>query len=89
LINPDPADLTNSWALFSTDAQSRSPNAAQTSFWADNEHLAAAAQLIEGNYLIQVAESVPEPSTWGMTILGFAGVALMAYRRRKSAMLAA
>ena len=33
---------------------------------------------------------VPEPSTWAMMILGFAGVGFMAYRRsRKSTMLAA
>jgi hypothetical protein len=33
--------------------------------------------------------SVPEPSTWAMMILGFAGVGAMTYRRRKSTMLAA
>jgi hypothetical protein len=33
--------------------------------------------------------AVLEPSTWAMMILGFAGVGYMAYRRRKSAMLAA
>jgi hypothetical protein len=34
--------------------------------------------------------SVPEPSTWAMTILGFAGVGFMGYRRRnKTAMLRA
>jgi hypothetical protein len=32
--------------------------------------------------------AVPEPSTWAMMILGFAGVGFMAYRRRKSAMVA-
>ena len=31
--------------------------------------------------------SVPEPSTWAMMILGFAGVGFMAYRRRKTAAL--
>lgn len=36
----------------------------------------------------QVA-AVPEPSTWAMMILGFAGVGFLAYRRRKGAMLAA
>jgi hypothetical protein len=30
-----------------------------------------------------VAPSVPEPSTWAMMILGFAGVGYMTYRRRK------
>ena len=29
-----------------------------------------------------IASAVPEPSTWAMMILGFAGVGLMAYRRR-------
>jgi hypothetical protein len=33
--------------------------------------------------------AVPEPSTWGMMILGFAGIAAMTYRRRKNAMLTA
>ena len=29
------------------------------------------------------AAAVPEPSTWAMMILGFAGVGFMAYRRKK------
>ena len=33
--------------------------------------------------------AVPEPSTWAMMILGFAGVGFMTYRRRKVAALAA
>jgi PEP-CTERM motif len=34
--------------------------------------------------------SVPEPSTWAMMILGFAGIGFMAYRRKsKSALMAA
>ena len=33
--------------------------------------------------------AVPEPSTWAMMILGFAGIGAMAYPRRKSAALAA
>ena len=37
----------------------------------------------------QVA-AVPEPSTWAMMILGFAGVGFMAYRRKsKPALIAA
>lgn len=34
-----------------------------------------------------VVTAIPEPSTWAMMILGFAGVAFMAYRRRKAAAL--
>ena len=33
--------------------------------------------------------AVPEPSTWAMMILGFAGVGFMAYRRRNKAALTA
>ena len=33
--------------------------------------------------------AVPEPSTWAMMILGFAGIGFMTYRRRQSAMTAA
>jgi hypothetical protein len=43
----------------------------------------------DGIYLthgaINVAPAVPEPSTWAMLILGFAGMGFMAYRRRKGA----
>lgn len=36
----------------------------------------------------QLAGGVPEPSTWAMMILGFAGVGFMAYRRKNSVALA-
>ena len=39
---------------------------------------------------VAVAGAVPEPSTWAMMILGFAGVGFMAYRRKsKQAFMAA
>jgi hypothetical protein len=39
---------------------------------------------------VQFAEPVPEPSTWAMMILGFAGIGFMAYRRKsKPALMAA
>ena len=38
----------------------------------------------------EVTSAVPEPSTWAMMILGFAGVGFMAYRRKsKPALMAA
>ena len=37
----------------------------------------------------EIAAAVPEPSTWAMMVLGFAGIGAMTYRRRKSAMLVA
>ena len=36
-----------------------------------------------------IESSVPEPSTWAMMILGFAGIGFMTNRRRKSAALTA
>jgi hypothetical protein len=42
-----------------------------------------------GNILDNVVlAAVPEPSTWALMILGFAGVGYMTYRRRKVAALA-
>ena len=59
-----------------------------------NGIISSQQHLDEINYTdIQVVLSevapVPEPSTWAMMILGFAGVGFMAYRRRSSAMLTA
>jgi hypothetical protein len=43
-----------------------------------------------GNDVIQgQVSAVPEPSTWAMIILGFAGIGATTYRRRKTAALAA
>jgi len=39
------------------------------------------------NVTVSVA-AVPEPSTWAMMILGFAGIGFMAYRRNKPTLLA-
>jgi hypothetical protein len=37
-----------------------------------------------------ISAAVPEPSTWAMMILGFAGIGFMAYRRKsKPALMAA
>jgi hypothetical protein len=47
--------------------------------------------VLENWYGFQVGTvaSVPESSTWAMMLLGFAGIGLMGYRRRKGASLAA
>jgi hypothetical protein len=37
-----------------------------------------------GDRNISISSAVPEPSTWAMLILGFAGVGFMAYRRRNN-----
>ncbi len=38
------------------------------------------------NISLDISSAVPEPSTWAMMILGFAGVGFMAYRRRNQFM---
>src|SRR5262249_1803821 len=54
-INPSPSTISNSWALFST--QLVSPNAGQTNLWADDQHLSAAGQQAEANYLHNLIEN--------------------------------
>ena len=36
-----------------------------------------------------ITPSVPEPSTWAMLLLGFAGIGFMAYRRKSKSVLMA
>jgi hypothetical protein len=38
-------------------------------------------------YDFEVTQAVPEPSTWAMMILGFAGVGFLAYRRKQNSTL--
>ena len=49
-------------------------------YW-DGIHPTAAGHLVIADAFLAVA-AVPEPSTWAMMILGFAGVGFMAYRRK-------
>jgi PEP-CTERM motif len=45
---------------------------------------------IPGPGLLPIASAVPEPSTWAMMLIGFAGIGFMAYRRKsKPALMAA
>jgi outer membrane lipase/esterase len=78
------------WGLFCANTTIPSPNYAhlratnseQTSFFSDDQHFSAAGQQIEANYVFGLLGGVPEPSTWAMMILGFAGIGFMAYRRK-------
>ncbi|MEH2608014.1 PEPxxWA-CTERM sorting domain-containing protein [Bradyrhizobium sp. AZCC 1693] len=44
-----------------------------------------AAVFFEGTVSFDAVSAVPEPSTWAMMLLGFAGIGYGAYRRKKSA----
>jgi outer membrane lipase/esterase len=67
----------------------RSADSEQTSFFSDDQHFSAAGQLIEANYDFSLLQSgVPEPSTWAMLLIGFAGLGVMAYCRKLGVMAA-
>jgi phospholipase/lecithinase/hemolysin len=73
----------NTTTLHSDFAYLRATDSEQTSFWSDDAHLSAAGQLIVANYVFGLLQGdVPEPSTWAMMLLGFAGIGFMAYRRK-------
>jgi hypothetical protein len=44
---------------------------------------------VPGTFLVELASPVPEPSTWAMMMLGFAGIGAMAYRRYNNVALSA
>jgi outer membrane lipase/esterase len=60
----------------------RSSNSEQTSFFSDDQHFSAAGQAIEAQFDFDLVEGVPEPSTWAMLLLGFAGIGFAARGRR-------
>lgn len=60
-------------------------------FWTDGSLFSGT---VGGTYYyadfgMATVSAVPEPSTWAMMVLGFAGVGFMAYHRRNGAVLAA
>lgn len=84
VANADPSapHLTSLDTPFSYTVSVNSQNEGEFDFLSD--------RLVLFNKTVTVA-AVPEPSTWAMMILGFAGVGFMAYRRKQrgSALLAA
>jgi hypothetical protein len=70
---PYPASITSP---FSYTFQSGDIN--QSGFFYGTE------QLILHSNTVTLTNGVPEPSTWAMMILGFAGVGFMAYRRKNA-----
>jgi hypothetical protein len=52
------------------------PGSGTQTAWSNNN------AAFDATFSMTITEAVPEPSTWAMMILGFAGVGFMAYRRR-------
>ncbi|MES2193073.1 MAG: SGNH/GDSL hydrolase family protein [Pseudomonadota bacterium] len=83
-LNPGTYGFTNG-----TDACGAAPIGTDCSkyvYW-DGIHPTAAAHQLIAEAFLTIAAPVPEPSTWALMILGFAGVGFMAYRRRQVAAL--
>lgn len=77
-------NLSGSFAIFPTTGLLTSINLTPTEFRIVQGY---AADFANGGSL---TAAVPEPSTWAMMVLGFAGVGFMAYRRKsKPALMAA
>jgi outer membrane lipase/esterase len=57
-------------------------------YW-DGIHPTAAAHMVIADAFLTATGAVPEPSTWAMMILGFAGIGFMAYRRKSKPALMA
>jgi outer membrane lipase/esterase len=58
-------------------------------YW-DGIHPTAAAHMVIADAFLTATGAVPEPSTWAMMLLGFAGIGFLAYRRKsKPALMAA
>jgi hypothetical protein len=74
--------------LIGTSFSGVAPTSGELLLWYFDQNNGDNTQFVTATVTTGVG-AVPEPSTWAMMILGFAGVGFMRYRRRKSAMLAA
>jgi PEP-CTERM motif len=63
-------------------------SADDTNFHVTEDHLEGPATQDFGTNLVSTA-AVPEPSTWAMLLLGFAGIGVLAYRRNTKPALTA
>jgi phospholipase/lecithinase/hemolysin len=68
----------NSGALCSPDLDDQN----QFLFW-DEVHPTAAGHLLAAEFAVEALNAVPEPSTWAMIGIGFAGLGLHALRRSR------
>ena len=84
--NGEPGPIHLSIALAGLDTSDFVKNAAGYYFGADVANPAGHTGPVGANTILltdtQVTAGVPEPSTWAMMVLGFAGVGFMAYRRK-------
>lgn len=69
-------------------AHLRTPDAETTSFWADDQHLSAAGQLIEANYELSLVNAnfatTPLPAALPLCATGLAALGLLGWRRKRA-----
>ena len=85
--------------VFHVSSPTIGPNESSSNFFFGTSELASMVTLLlvdaKGNFssvsfdATQAAPAVPEPSTWAMMIVGFAGVGALAYRRRRKGLATA
>ena len=68
----------NSGTLCSTDPSDQN----KYLFW-DEVHPTAAGHLLTAEFALDALNAVPEPSTWAMMLVGFAGLGFAGYRRSR------
>jgi hypothetical protein len=80
--------------------QNAATNGGNAAFWDVNSGPSTASFAVNGTFIesipssnsfqiLGVTSAVPEPSTWAMMLLGFAGIGFMAYRRNSKPALRA
>ncbi len=82
LINQSFSDLTSAQAYFSNNLLDLYLGAGSNDLQIAFTETMSGGQGFAFNYAAGEIAAVPEPSTWAMMILGFAGIGFMAYRRK-------
>jgi outer membrane lipase/esterase len=85
-LNPQAFGFTN--ATDACGAAAIGTDCSNYVYW-DGIHPTTAAHMTIAEAFLTIAAPVPEPSTWAMMIIGFAGIGFMAYRRKSKPALMA
>ena len=95
LTLPEILTFSQGHLQFTVNPETIGPGEQSSNFFFGTDLLASSATLllVDGNGRFSTLTTpsiaaVPEPSTWAMMILGFAGIGFMTYRRRNSALAA-
>jgi hypothetical protein len=78
-----------SFFLIGTSFSGSAPASGELLLWYFDQNNADNTEHVTATVTTAITTGVPEPSTWAMMILGFAGIGAMTYRRRKTALPAA